>query len=213
VSKYVLYGRTNTGSAAVEALLAEAGASYELKDVAKNPDGSAPDWFKALNPRGEVPVLQLPDGGVMTESAAIMIFIADQFPGFAPKGSNVARATYLRWMVFLSANAYNSDLRMYYPERYSSDLAHAGAIKQQAERDLARDLAQFAGGVGEGPYVLGKTFSAVDIYASMLFTWAPDVNAVFRSHPNLHRLYSATVSRPKIRSVWERHGSPMPPSL
>jgi glutathione S-transferase len=206
---YVLFGRNNTGSLAVEALLEEAGAKYTLKDVTKKADKSTPEWFFDINPRGEVPVLQLPDGSLMTESAAIMIYLADKLgTGLAPRIDDAVRPAYLRWMVFLAANAYNSDLRMYYPERYSVDLKHAPDIKLQAEKDLERDLAQFSSAVGEGPYILGKQFSAVDIYAAMLIGWAPDVDAVFRRHRNLKELYKRTVERPRIAVAWARHGVP-----
>ena len=87
--------------------------------------------FRALNPLGQVPALILPDGTVMTESAAIAIHLADLHPQLrlAPAKNSPERALYLRWMIYLAANIYVSDLRIYHPERISADPAHGDAIK------------------------------------------------------------------------------------
>ena len=203
---YILYGRPNTGSVPVEALLALLKVPATITDVIKTGTGSTPDWFLALNPRGEVPALRLPDGSVMTESAAMMIYLADAHPqaGLAPAITSPARATYLRWMVYLAASPYTSDLRLYYPDRYSTDPTHAPAIKAKASADLAHDFAVMAAQLGVGPYILGQTFSAVDIYAATLITWSDDMEGLFAKHPNLHQLYLTVSENPVIRKIWDR---------
>ncbi len=208
---YKLYSRTGAGSAAVEALLSELAAPYELIDVPRNADKSIPDWFKKINPRGEVPALGLPDGSVMMESAAMMIYLADAFPdkGLAPALTSPARAHYLRWMIYLAAAPYQTDLRMYYPHRYSTDLAHADAIKAKAIVDLNTDFDILAEGLGQGPYLLGDSFSAADIYAAMLLCWSEDVNRLFARHANLKQLYNRVAARPKTKSVWVRNEMPV----
>jgi glutathione S-transferase len=205
---YKLYARRNSGSAAVEALLAVLAVSHELIEVPKDDTGLPPDWFDQINPRREVPALELPDGSVMTESAAIMIHLADAHPeaGLAPAVGTAARAQYLRWMVYMAAAPYTSDLRMYYPHRYSTDAAHADAIKQKAIIDLARDFDVFADEMGDGPFILGDVMSAADFYAAMLLTWSNDVDALFAKQPKLKRLYEAVSAHAEIRRVWDRNG-------
>ncbi len=207
---YKLYRRSGSGSVAVEALLAELEVEHELIDVPRNGNKSIPEWFKAVNPRGEVPALVLPDGTMMTESAAILIHLADLFPvnGLAPAIDHPLRAQYLRWMVYLAAAPYNSDLRLYYPERYSTDALHAKAIKARAIIDLNRDFDILADGLGKGPYMLGAKFSALDIYAAMLIGWSEDVPRLFKRLPNLHGLYSRVASRPLVAPVWAGNGMP-----
>jgi glutathione S-transferase len=205
---YKLYGRKNTGSSAVEALLTVLDVPFEIIDVAKTETGAAPDWYKAINPRGEVPSLGLPDGSVMTESAAMMVYLADAHPkaGLAPKLTDANRAQYLRWMVYLAAAPYPTDLRLYYPDRYSTDPSHADAIKAKASIDLARDFDVLAMRMGEGPFVLDKKLSAVDLYAAMLFTWSDDVDGLFAKQPKLKRLYDSVSAHSAVRKVWDRHG-------
>jgi glutathione S-transferase len=82
-----LYPRKNVGSAAVA-----------LMDVPRNANKSIPNWFKAINPRGEVPTIVLPDNSLMTEHAAVIIYLADLYPqaGSAPTLSSSLLAGYLR---------------------------------------------------------------------------------------------------------------------
>jgi glutathione S-transferase len=207
---YKLYARANTGSAAVEALLALLGVPHTLVDVEKQADGSAADWYAAINPRREVPTLELPDHSLMTESAAMMIHLADAHPeaGLAPAVGMAARAQYLRWMVYLAVAPYTSDLRMYYSDRFSTDPGHAEAIKARAIVDLARDFAVLDAQMGEGPFILGPKMSAVDLYAAMILSWSNDVPGLFAAHPKLKRLYDAVVAVPAVAKVWAGNNMP-----
>ena len=207
---FTLYARPGSGSAAVEALLAHANTAHKVIDVPKEKDGSAPGWYLKLNPRGEVPTLKLADDSLMTESAAMMIYLADLFPGkeLAPPLTSAQRAPYLRWLVYMATATYISDLRMYYPARYSTDPAHAEAIKSRAIEHLWRDFEIFNAQMGEGPFVLGEKMTAADIYAAMLFSWAPDTDELFARHPKLKKLYEGVAAHPEIRKVWNRNGMP-----
>jgi glutathione S-transferase len=204
---FTLYGVKGGGSTAVEALLAELGLPHEVKDVERNPDRTFPPWFLKLNPAAQIPVLRLPDDSVMTESAAMMLYLADLAPdrGLAPPTTSAARAQYLRWMVYLSAAVYETDLRVYYAPRYSTDAAHAPAIKAKATLDMGRQFGILADALGSRPYLLGDAFSALDIYAAMLLCWAPDVPALFARHANLKTLHDRVSQRPAVAPIWLRN--------
>ena len=83
---YRLYGKSGTGSAAVQAALAEAGASYEVVTINTKAQAHMTEEYRAINPRQQVPALQLPDGSVMTEGSAMLLHLADAHPkaGLAP---------------------------------------------------------------------------------------------------------------------------------
>lgn len=204
---YTLYGFKAGGSAAVEALLAELGLPHTVIDVERNADKSFPDWFLQLNPAAQIPVLRLPDDSVMTESAAMMIYLADLVPAkaLAPTAANPGRSQFLRWMLFLATALYETDLRMYYPDRYSADKAASAAIMAKAAMDMDRHFGVVSKVLGNGPYLLGPQFSAADIYLAMLLTWAADVPALFGRHPNLKALHDAVKARPAIAPVWTRN--------
>jgi glutathione S-transferase/GST-like protein len=205
---FTLYCRNSAGSMAPEALLAACGAEYKVIVLERRPDGSFHDFFLKINPKAEVPTLMLPDDSVMTESAAMMIHIADLFPaaGFAPAPGSPERAQFLRWQVYLATTLYMSELRMFYPDRYTADTAGAEAVKTRATEMMAREFAIYAEALGTRPFILGNRMSAPDIYAAMLCTWVPDMAALFAAHPNLARNYEAVLANPKIRAVWTRNG-------
>ena len=205
---FKLYAKKGAGSVAVEAVLALCGANHEIEDLQRDASGSFPAILRSVNPRAEVPTLILPDGTIMTESAAILIHLADIFPqaNLAPAVSSPLRPRYLRWMIYLAATVYLSDLRMYYPARYTVDAAGAAGIKAKAIDGMAAEFAILSDAVGEGPFILGERMSAADIYAAMLATWAPDLTALFAKHPNLKVLHDRVVEVPAIAKVWARNG-------
>jgi glutathione S-transferase len=207
---FTLYARPGSGSAAVEALLAECGVEFRIEHVLRMAGGSISENYLQINPRGEVPTLRLPDDSLMTESAAMMIYLADLFAaaGLAPAITSSRRAEYLRWMLYFASAVYMADLRFFYPARYSIDSNHAEAIKAKAVEHMDRDFEIFADALGKGPFILGETFSAVDIYAAMLVSWAPDVPALFSRHTNIKAHYDAVARRPKIAPVWQRNEMP-----
>ena len=96
---FKLYARKGAGSAAVEAVLALCGADYVIDDLQRDASGAFPAILTSVNPRAEVPTLLLPGGAIMTESAAILIHLADIFPeaNLAPAISSPLRPRYLRW--------------------------------------------------------------------------------------------------------------------
>jgi glutathione S-transferase len=203
---YTLYARNGAGSLAVEALLAACGADYKVIVLNRKPDGSFEDFFLAINPKAEVPTLVLPDGSVMTESAAMMIHICEQYPaaGLAPAPGAPGRAQFLRWQVYLAAALYGSDLRLFYPHRFTTDAAGAEGVKARAAETMMQEFAIYADALGEGPFMLGR-LSAVDIYAAMLCSWAPDVGELFATYPNLKRMYDAVVANEAVQKVWARN--------
>ncbi len=200
---FTLYMRSGSGSAAVEAVLAECGADVQLVDVPR--DGQGFEDYLAINPRGEVPSLRLLDNSLMTESAAMVIYLADLYPSarLAPALDSPLRAVYLRWMLYFASAVYMADLRFFYPARYSVYPTAGAGIKAKAEIDLNRDFDIFANALGQGPYILGEMFSAVDLYATMLISWAPDINALFVRHPNVERYYNLVAARPKTNPIWK----------
>ncbi len=205
---YKLYAKKGAGSAAVEAVLAVCGADYQIEDLQRDGAGQFPATLHAVNPRAEVPTLILPNGSIMTESAAILIHLADIFPqaGLAPATSSPLRPRYLRWMLFLATTVYMSDLRMDYPARYTTDPAGAAGIKAKAIAGMEAEFAILADAIGEGPFILGAAMSAVDIYAAMLATWVSDVPALFAKHPNIKVLHDSVAAMPAIAKVWARNG-------
>jgi glutathione S-transferase len=204
---YELYGRKGAGSMVVEAVLEECAVPYKLSEVKRDASRMPPADYYAVNPLGQVPALKLPDGSVMTESAAIVLYLADKFSeaNLAPSSSAALRPQFLRWLVYLATNIYMTDLRIYYCDRYTTRAADAANVKEAAVKAMAREWEVYAAELASRPYMLGEQFSIVDIYAAMLATWNVDVPAFFRKHPNIGACYERVVARPAVARVWHRH--------
>ena len=104
-----LYGAEGSGSIAVEAALTLLDVPYSLVEGATWAEESARDRVAAQNPMRQVPTLVLPGGEVMTESAAILLYLADAYPQarLSPKVAESSRRQYLRWMVYVSSAIYS----------------------------------------------------------------------------------------------------------
>jgi glutathione S-transferase len=191
---YILHSQDATGGAVVEIALALAGAEYKIVEVDTRSDRHLEEAFTRINPWRQVPVLELPDGTVITESAAMAIHVANAFPdaGLAPKPGTPAHAAFLRWMVFMAVNIYEADLRYYYPNRYTADPEGIEAVKTAALDHMRRGFRTMEDALAEGRYPTGDTPGIADVYLCMLRAWLPGemdtpetarITAALRDHP------------------------------
>ena len=207
---YTLYWAADTGAFAVQAVLEELGQPYRREIlVTAAGDHRRPD-YTALNPMAQVPSLRLPDGTVMTESAAMLLHLCDAHPeaGLLPPPGSVERALAYRWLLWLATGLYESDLRYYYPDRYTADPQGAEGVQVAALARMDRLLALAADLLGEGPYALGERFSAVDPYLVMLVLWHPARTEIHGRHPGLGRLARLVRRRPAVERIWAQHFPP-----
>ena len=207
MTAYKLYGRQASGSFAVQVALEEIGAPYERVWVL-NESTAAAEW-RAISPTGRVPVLALPDGTVIFESAAMLIHLSLAHPAarLAPPPGTSLHARFLQWMVFLSANVYEAALRTYYSERYSAlGEAHAPAIRERGTREFLEHLTLVSRSLG--PYVLGATYSIADAYLYMLASWFPGAKADLHAQlPALGALVQQVSVRPAVLKTEADHGA------
>ena len=202
---YKLYGRSGSGSFAVQVALEEIGAQYERIWVGREAADVA--QFRATNPTGRVPALVLPDGTTMFESAAMLIHLALGHPqsALAPPPGTGRHALFLQWMVFLSANAYEAVLRIYYSARYSTrGEADAEVIRKQGMEDFCSHLALISQRLG--PFVLGSEYSIADTYLYMLASWYPGEKfELYARVPQLEAHTKLMAARPAVAKVEADH--------
>ena len=204
-SVYKLYGRSGSGSFAVQVALEEIGARYERIWVGREAADVA--QFRATNPTGRVPALVLPDGTTMFESAAMLIHLALGHPqsALAPPSGTRRHALFLQWMVFLSANVYEAVLRIYYSARYSTrGEADAEVIRKQGMEDFCSHLALISQRLG--PFVLGSEYSIADTYLYMLASWYPgEKSELYARAPQLEAHTKLMAARPAVAKVEADH--------
>lgn len=195
-----VFGHRGTGSVAIEAALTLAGASFDVEDV---PEAKLPD---IPNPAAQVPAIVLPDGTLMTESAAILMWIAEAFPEarLAPRLGEPNRQAFLRWMSFVSSAIY----ALYWIKDAPSRVVDGEAAIRLVKSRLADRIASLWGvveqGLTPGTWLLGEEIGVLDLYVAVVSRWtprealhtriAPRIGQVARrveTHPQLAELFAA----------------------
>jgi glutathione S-transferase/GST-like protein len=201
---YKLFWAKSMGSMAPEVLFEEIGAEYEKIAVDLEKEENRSGEFLAVNPTGQIPALILPDGTVMTESAAMVLHICDRHPEakLAPPAGSSESARFQRWLVFMAATLYSTDQRLYYADRMTTDAAGTAAIEAAARAAMDRHFALMDDALNPGPYLLGETYSAADVYLWMLAKWHPDEKQLFANNPRIAKLVDLVEARPAVAKVW-----------
>jgi glutathione S-transferase len=202
---YRLYWNRDTGAFAPDIVLRLAGVPCErIRIDHKAGAHRDPDYLR-LNPMGEIPTLVLPDGTVLTESAAMILHLVDAHPaaGLAPPPGRADRARFDRWLLFMAVNLYGAVLRQAYPERYTADPAGAPAVREAADRAVDRYWALVADALMPGPFLLGEQRSAADLYLLMLLTWYD-----FREEMTpLSRIWDRLLADSAVAEIWRAYFS------
>jgi GST-like protein len=204
---YTLLASKGCGSAVVEACLAVAGLPHTVEEIPYGQPGPARDRLLALNPLGQVPTLVLPDGTVMTESAAMALHLAEQAPGagLAPAPDDPARPAFLRWLAFLVGAVYPNFTYGDDPSRYVSGEAAIADLRASTDAYCQRCWRIVEEALDPGPWFLGERFSVLDLYVSVMSRWRPR-RAWFAEHcPKLHEVALRVDGDPRVAGVWARN--------
>jgi GST-like protein len=207
MGKLRLYGERGWGSAIVEAQLAWYGFEYELDivgDLFKSSD--ARRRLEGVNPLAQVPTLVLADGAVMTESAAITLWLAEvaNDDSLVPRAADPLRPAFLRWLIFLVANVYPTYTYADDPSRFVEARAAQQGFKETVTRYACR-LYSLLEGEAEGPWFFGDRFSALDVYLTVMTRWRPG-RAWFAEHaPRLHGIAIRTEALDRLARVWREN--------
>jgi GST-like protein len=210
---YIVYGSPGSGSVPVEAALTLIGASYEvigesvLRDVAHNPA------VLKVNPLGQVPALVLPGGEVMTESAAILIWLADRYPdaALAPAPTDQRRPAFLRWMAYVSSAIYGLAWVRGDPMRIISDERQAQVVLNRVADRRADCWRWMDEQIEPNRYLLGDELSVLDLYVATVSRWSPHRTRFYREAPRMAEIVRHVDAEPRLTELWKArfpfHGS------
>jgi GST-like protein len=203
---YTLYGAKGSGAAAVEAALALAGIPCRMVDAASWEPGPGLDELKRVNPLAQVPALVLPDGSVMTESAAILIHLGLAHPGLLPEDA-ARRAQAIRGLVYIAANCYAAIGIVDYPERWcaQADDGTKERIRAGTRARLHELWDVFADTFPAQPFLNGEKMGALDLLAAVVSKWAGARKHLAQSRPAFSALVARIESEPRVAPVFARH--------
>ena len=191
--KVVLYSNPQSRGRTIHWLLEELGAPYEMRVLDLSKGEHKTPQFLAINPMGKVPAI-VHRGVVVTEAAAICVYLADEFPaaGLAPKIGDPQRGTYLRWF-FFAAGCYEPAVvdKMF----GRPPVERKGAIGYGSLEDT---LNAMEAALKPGPYILGERFSAVDIYVGSQIHFSLMTKAI-EPRPVFQKYADRVASRPAMQ--------------
>lgn len=195
---YVVYGQQGTGSVPVEATLLLLGEPYEV--VERGPSEDLP----AGNPMQQVPVLVLPNGELMTESAAILIHLADRHPAarLSPTLDDPRRPAFLRWMTYVSAQIYGLVWARDDPGRLAADEAHKAVILERTAERMAYCWRMMDAQVSPARYILGEDLSVLDLYVTVVSCWGPRRARFYQEAPKMAEVVRRVDQDARLVAFW-----------
>jgi len=204
---YVLYGSPSTASLCVHWMLLDLGVPFELHmlDFASREQRS-PDYLR-LNPQGRVPTL-IVDGAPVTESAAILMLLAERHPEarFDVAPDAPGRAAYLQTMVFLANSLLPSYRNWFYADE-DGDPEGAGAIRERARLQIEAAWERIDAELADGrAFLLGDRKTAADHLATMLARWSRNMPRAATSWTHVKAYLDRMRQDPGLREVHRREG-------
>ena len=182
--------------------LREAGLSFEMVkvDLSTKQTADGAD-FKAINPKGYVPVLQLDDGSVLTEGPAIVQYIADQAPAskLAPAAGTLERYRLMEWLNYIISEMHKSFSPLFNPK--ASD-----ELKAMVRDALAQRFDYLSTQLQGKTYLMGETFTVADGYLFTVLGWTVPTQIDLSKWPVLTAYVDRIVARPAVRAAMQAEG-------
>lgn len=198
-----LYHMPGTASLAARIVLAEANLAYEPVQVRlksrRTQDGRD---FLDINRKGYVPVLELDDGNRITESAAILQYLADLRPeiGLAPAAGSLARVRVQEWLNFIASEIHKPFSPLFTPG--TGDDWRAACLAR-----LTMRLAWTDGELVDRAWLVGNDMTIADAYLFTVVNWVGWVAELdLESWPSLAAFQTRIAARPAVRAALKADG-------
>jgi GST-like protein len=206
MSGFTVFGAAGSGSVPVEATLTLLGIPYELVEGVTWVDEAARKRVEAVNPMRQVPAVVFPSGEIMTESAAILIHLADAHPEarLAPLVGDPKRAQYLRWMAYVSSAIYALFWIKGDPVRIAASKADAPRVIDRVHDRIAACWANMDKQVNPGRYIVGDELSVLDLYVTVVSRFGPWRTRFYKTAPKMAEIVRRVDADPRLTDFWAR---------
>ncbi len=174
-------------------------AEFVKTDIRAKRTEAGDDYFN-INPLGYVPALQLDNGEVLTENAAILPFIASLKPGaLAPVGDRLGEARVHEALGFLSSELHKAFGPFFGPLE--------GEAREKAQAKLNSRIDHVEGLLRDGrDYLLGDQFTVADAYAFVILNWANGIELSLDRWPRVDAFVKRVAARPAVRRAMADEG-------
>jgi glutathione S-transferase len=206
----ILWTSARTSGTVAHLALAEAGIACEPRFLSLRQGEHKAPAYLAINPKGEVPALQLPSGAVITEIPAILAWAHATSPKaglFAQEAeayaAGVERVAELHWTLARSIGA------AFAPARFAPGLDEAGqaALRAAAQARFEGALARFEERLGAAPFLGGERPDASDFFLWFTSRCAIWMKRPMEAFPRLVAQAAALEARPRIAAALAREAA------
>jgi glutathione S-transferase len=167
-----LFYALNTCSLASHIALEEAGAAYTTVRISFAANEQRAPEYLAINPKGRVPAM-VTDRGILTETPAMLAFIAQSFPqaGLAPLDDPFAFAQIQAFNSYLCSTVHVAHAHRMRGQRWADDPAAIAEMQRKAPQSVAAAFALIEHDMLRGPWVMGEAYTICDPYLFTLAGW------------------------------------------
>jgi glutathione S-transferase len=197
-----LYYAPGACSLSPHIVLREAGLNFELEQVDnKEKKTKSGQNFWDVNPKGQVPVLELDEGGRLTEGPVIVQYIADKQPGsgLAPPAGTVDRYRVQEWLNFTTSELHKTFGPVFRPTTPEE-------FKKLSKENLGKRFDWLNGQLAGRQYLMGDKFTIADAYLFTVLRWSPRIEIDLARWPNLKAYVDRVAARPKVREALQTEG-------
>ena len=182
--------------------LREAGLQFETEEVdLGNKKTKSGTDYRAVNPKGSVPALQLDNGQVLTEAATIVQYIADKKPEakLAPAAGTIDRYRLQEWLNYIATEIHKGISPLFNPKI-------PDGWKQVMIDALAARFDFLVKSLERKPYLMGDTFTVADGYLFTILGWTQYMNIDLGKWPTLKAYVDRIAARPAVRAALKAEG-------
>ncbi|WP_426131161.1 glutathione S-transferase N-terminal domain-containing protein [Pararhizobium sp. PWRC1-1] len=159
--------------------------------------------YRAINPKGYVPALEIEPGVIVTENPAILQYLADLQPqaGLAAAAGTFERIRLQEWLNFIS-----SELHKAFAPWFSGRSIDEGE-RSRAEIILARRIDDVERGLSDGRrFIVGEAFTIADAYLFVVLNWAGFISFSLARWPTVADYIARIAARPTVRAALVAEG-------
>lgn len=198
---YALYYQPFACSYAVHAALEKIGQPFELHKVNLLAGEQQEDGFLAMNPQGQVPVLQY-DGETLTQAGAILLRLSELHPEAAlmPESSSPLRNSALKVLFYLSNTLHPAFSILFYPERTSTSARDE--VKSIALDKIQIQLRYIDEMLKQHTYCAGEQPFAPDYLLLAILNWCGLFKVSLSAFPNISRFVAAMSEQAEVKKAF-----------
>jgi glutathione S-transferase len=197
-----LYYSPGACSLASHIALQETGLPFEIdRFIASTGKTASGEDFLQINPKGYVPTIRMDDGGILTEGAAVLQYIADQNPasGLAPKAGTMGRYRLQEWLTFIGTEIHKTFSPLF-------NKAVSAEVKDRGFDLLTKRIGYVETRLADSPYLMGSSFTVADAYLFVVLSWSATVGFDLAPFPKIREYMERISKRPGVRSAMKAEG-------